>query len=219
MAPDRRASSADEAARSPTAYQEHQALRGPYRLYTREYPGVEPTLVLLLFEWPLAAAETGGMAAVTGGIRAFQAAQTAGPMPLEPTAAEAAAVAVTARNLFRREGEYWTVAFQGAVVRLRDAKGLRQLARVTEAFEGKPGVPGSGPDAATGVPGLVDPLTGRELQVLAMLAAGSPNRAIAKELFVTIFTVKKHVSHIFGKLGVANRTEAVARARDLGLIC
>src|SRR5215510_9977906 len=96
---------------------------------------------------------------------------------------------------------------------------LRQLARVAEAFEGKPGVPGSGPDAATGVPGLVDPLTGRELQVLAMLAAGTPNRAIAKELFVTIFTVKKHVSHIFGKLGVANRTEAVARARDLGLIC
>jgi len=178
---------------------------------------VEPTLVLLLFEWPLAAAETGGMAAVAGGIRAFQAAQTAGPMPLEPTAAEAAAVAVTARNLFRREGEYWTVAFQGAVVRLRDAKGLRHLARL-QAFEGKPGVPGSGPDAATRVPGLADPLTGRELQVLAMLAAGTPNRAIAGELFVTLATVKKHVSHILGKLGAANRTEAVARARDLGLI-
>ena len=51
-----------------------------------------------------------------------------------------------------------------------------------------------------------------------MLAAGEPNQAIAGELFVTLFTVKKHVSHILGKLGAANRTEAVARARDLGLI-
>ena len=217
MAPDRRASPADEDARSPTDYQEHQAPRGPYRLYTREYPGVEPPVVLLLFEWPLAAAETGGMAAVAGGVRAFQAAQTGGPMPLEPTAAEAAAVAGAARNLFRREGEYWTVAFEDAVVRLRDAKGLRHLAR-PQAFDGMPDVPGSGPDAATRGPGLVDPLTGRELEVLAMLAAGAPNRAIAKKLFVTVFTVKKHVSHILGKLDVTNRTEAVARAWELGLI-
>src|SRR5215471_8097068 len=100
------------------------------------------------------------------------------------------------------------------------ARGIpfRQLARVTEAFDGTPDVPGSRPDAPAGVPGLIDPLTGRELQVLAMLAEGTPNQAIAKELFVTVFTVKKHVSHILGKLGAANRTEAVARARDLGLI-
>ena len=88
------------------------------------------------------------------------------------------------------------------------------LARVVQAFDGKRAVPGSAP----GLPGLIDPLTGRELQVLAMLAAGEPNQAIANELFVTLFTVKKHVSHVLGKLGAANRTEAVARARDLGLI-
>jgi len=92
------------------------------------------------------------------------------------------------------------------------------LARVTQAFDGNPAVAGSAAAAAAGVPGLIDPLTGRELQVLAMLAAGEPNQAIAGELFVTLFTVKKHVSHILGKLGAANRTEAVARARDLGLI-
>jgi hypothetical protein len=126
MAPDRRASPADEAARSPSDYQEHQVPRGPYRLYAREYPGVEPTLVLLLLEWALAAAETGGMAAVAGEIWALQAARAGGPMPAEPTAAEAEA----SRNLFRREGEYWTVAYDGAVVRLRDAKGLRHLARL-----------------------------------------------------------------------------------------
>jgi LuxR family maltose regulon positive regulatory protein len=92
------------------------------------------------------------------------------------------------------------------------------LARLTQAFDGKPGVPGSGPGTATRVPGLIDPLTGRELQVLAMLAAGAPNQAIADELFVTLFTVKKHVSHVLRKLGAANRTEAVARARELDLI-
>ena len=50
-------------------------------------------------------------------------------MPAEPAAAEAAGPEA-ARNLFRREGEYWTVVFDGSVVRLRDAKGLRYLARL-----------------------------------------------------------------------------------------
>jgi LuxR family maltose regulon positive regulatory protein len=64
--------------------------------------------------------------------------------------------------------------------------------------------------------GLVAPA--RELQVLAMLAGGRSNQAIAAELVVALDTVKKHVSHVLGKLGAANRTEAVARARELGLI-
>ena len=51
-----------------------------------------------------------------------------------------------------------------------------------------------------------------------MLAAGTPNQAIAGELVITLDAVKKHVSRILGKLGAANRTEAVARARELGLI-
>ena len=68
------------------------------------------------------------------------------------------------------------------------------------------------------MPGLVEPLTSRELEVLEMLAAGLSNRAIASQLVVTLNTVKKHVSHVLGKLGAANRTEAVARARELGLI-
>jgi LuxR family maltose regulon positive regulatory protein len=92
------------------------------------------------------------------------------------------------------------------------------LARIVQAFNAEPGVPGSERRAAQAVPGLVEQLTSRELEVLGMLAAGTPNQVIAKELFVTLFTVKKHVSHILGKLGAANRTEAVARARELGLI-
>jgi LuxR family maltose regulon positive regulatory protein len=69
-----------------------------------------------------------------------------------------------------------------------------------------------------GPPGIVDPLTSREFEVLDMLAAGRSNQAIARELVVTLDTVKKHVGHVLGKLGAANRTEAVARARELNLI-
>jgi LuxR family maltose regulon positive regulatory protein len=53
---------------------------------------------------------------------------------------------------------------------------------------------------------------------VSMLAAGASNPRIAEELVVTVDTVKKHISHLLGKLGAANRTEAVVRARRLGLI-
>ena len=71
---------------------------------------------------------------------------------------------------------------------------------------------------ATAPPGLPEPLTDRETDVLRLIAAGKPNQQIARELVVTVDTVKKHVSHLLGKLGAANRTEAVTRARQLGLI-
>ena len=93
------------------------------------------------------------------------------------------------------------------------------LARLQRAFDvghTRPG-PRSG-TAPAAVPGLVDPLTSRELEVLEMLTAGRSNQAIAGQLVVTLDTVKKHVSHVLAKLGAANRTEAVTRARELGLI-
>jgi LuxR family maltose regulon positive regulatory protein len=67
-------------------------------------------------------------------------------------------------------------------------------------------------------PGLAEPLTDRETDVLRLIAAGKSNQRIARELVVTLDTVKKHVSHVLGKLGAANRTEAVTRARDLGVL-
>jgi LuxR family maltose regulon positive regulatory protein len=51
-----------------------------------------------------------------------------------------------------------------------------------------------------------------------MLAAGRSNQGIASQLVISLDTVKKHVSHLLGKLGATNRTEAVARGRELGLI-
>jgi LuxR family maltose regulon positive regulatory protein len=93
------------------------------------------------------------------------------------------------------------------------------LARLQRAFDvghTRPGLRSGTAPAA--VPGLVEQLTSRELEVLGMLAAGRSNQAIASELVITLDTVKKHVSHVLGKLGAANRTEAVTRARELGLI-
>ena len=72
--------------------------------------------------------------------------------------------------------------------------------------------------ATAAPPGLIEPLTDRELEVLRLIAAGRSNQRIARELFVSLDTVKKHVTHLLGKLGAANRTEAAARARQLGLI-
>ena len=72
--------------------------------------------------------------------------------------------------------------------------------------------------AAAAPPGLAEPLTDRELEVLRLLAAGRSNQRIAHDLVVALDTVKKHVTHVLGKLGAANRTEAAARARQLGLI-
>lgn len=68
------------------------------------------------------------------------------------------------------------------------------------------------------LPGMIEALTDRELEVLELIAAGRSNRAIAAALVVTLDTVKKHVSHVLLKLAVTNRTEAVARARELRLI-
>jgi LuxR family maltose regulon positive regulatory protein len=65
---------------------------------------------------------------------------------------------------------------------------------------------------------MVEPLTSRELEVLQLIAAGDSNRAIAEKLVITVSAVKKHCANIYGKLNVNSRTQAVARARQLGLL-
>ena len=91
------------------------------------------------------------------------------------------------------------------------------LAALLRACGPADAVPPQGRAAAV-PPGLAEPLTGRELEVLRLLAAGSSNQRIARDLFVAPDTVKKHVTHVLAKLGAANRTQAAARARQLGLI-
>jgi LuxR family maltose regulon positive regulatory protein len=65
---------------------------------------------------------------------------------------------------------------------------------------------------------LVDPLSPRELEVLQYIAQGKTNRAIATQLVISPGTVKAHTASIYRKLDVANRTEAAARARKLGIL-
>lgn len=65
---------------------------------------------------------------------------------------------------------------------------------------------------------LVEPLSERELEILRELARGASNREIAAQLFIAEGTVKNHVTNILGKLDVRDRTQAVLKAQELGLI-
>lgn len=65
---------------------------------------------------------------------------------------------------------------------------------------------------------LAEPLTEREIEILALIAEGYSNRSIADRLALAVSTVKWYVTHIHGKLGVSSRTQAIARARELQLI-
>jgi LuxR family maltose regulon positive regulatory protein len=64
----------------------------------------------------------------------------------------------------------------------------------------------------------LDPLTLRELEIMRLICKGYSNPEIASELVVTINTIKKHTSNIYGKLGVRSRTQAIARAHELNLL-
>ncbi len=65
---------------------------------------------------------------------------------------------------------------------------------------------------------LSEPLSERELEVLALIAAGNSNQEIAARLFVSMSTVKTHINKLYRKLDARSRTQALARARELGLI-
>jgi LuxR family transcriptional regulator, maltose regulon positive regulatory protein len=72
--------------------------------------------------------------------------------------------------------------------------------------------------SSLGFPSLLEPLTSQEQRVLHLLADGASNQQIAEHLVVSLVTVKKHMTNLLGKLGAANRTQAIARAREYGLL-
>ncbi|GAA3373519.1 response regulator transcription factor [Streptomyces racemochromogenes] len=95
-----------------------------------------------------------------------------------------------------------TVAAGGAVI------GSEIAARLSELLAG-----GRRRDAGQ----LFPSLTSREVEVLELIARGHDNRRIARELVLSEKTVRNHITHVFEKLQVTSRAEAVARARDAGL--
>ncbi|MCC6628231.1 MAG: helix-turn-helix transcriptional regulator [Chloroflexi bacterium] len=86
--------------------------------------------------------------------------------------------------------------------------------RLLSAF-GEPARPASTPAHAAG---LVEPLTGREVEILRLVAAGMRNQEIADQLVISPATIKRHLANAYGKLGVGHRTEAIVRANELNLL-
>jgi LuxR family maltose regulon positive regulatory protein len=97
------------------------------------------------------------------------------------------------------------VTVSGAAAALRDAV-LTRLGAASEA----PSLPEPEP--------LLEPLTERELAVLAELPTMRTNEEIARDFYVSVNTIKSHLSHLYRKLGVGTRRDAVRRARELGLL-
>ncbi len=94
-------------------------------------------------------------------------------------------------------------------------KRLGPAANATRLLEAFPAQPTSMAASSAHVPGL---LSKREIELLKLVASGCSNKEIASQLFISLATVKRHTVNIFNKMGVKNRTEAVARARELGLL-
>jgi len=101
----------------------------------------------------------------------------------------------------------------------RPADALKSASKQHNSAAGDPkGADKSSEAAFPSLQPLIEPLSQRELEVLRLIADGLSNREISERLFVALVTVKGHNQRIFGKLQVQRRTEAVARARELGLL-
>jgi LuxR family transcriptional regulator, maltose regulon positive regulatory protein len=110
-------------------------------------------------------------------------------------------------------------------IRATQGRATDYVERLLEAFEHgeAPLEPASSQDRQRTVPQpmpqpLIEPLSDREREVLELMATGASNQDIAEALVIAVNTVKRHARNIFDKLGVENRTQAVARARALGLL-
>jgi LuxR family transcriptional regulator, maltose regulon positive regulatory protein len=88
----------------------------------------------------------------------------------------------------------------------------------TMPLGGSRSTPSGDPPPGASRPPPVEPLTEREREVLRLIASGASNREIAAQLVVRLGTVKKHGYNLFGKLGVTSRTQAIVRARSLGML-
>lgn len=115
-------------------------------------------------------------------------------------------------RIFLEEGQSIQQLLKTLSARLIDQNLVNYSQRLLAAFAAEPT-----PAPAEKRP-QPSPLSRRELELLALIAAGKSNKEIASQLYISIGTVKRHTVNIFTKLDVRNRTEAVARAREMGLL-
>ncbi|NJR59442.1 MAG: LuxR family transcriptional regulator [Cyanobacteria bacterium CRU_2_1] len=112
-------------------------------------------------------------------------------------------------RLFLDEGKPMAELLQMVVSQNIHADAAKRLLTIFNSVEAK---------QSTLIQPFVEPLSGRELEVLRYLATGMSNQAIADQLFVSLAAVKWHTRNIYGKLSVTNRTQAVAKARETGIL-
>jgi LuxR family maltose regulon positive regulatory protein len=117
-------------------------------------------------------------------------------------------------RVFVDEGE----PMRSLLQRMKDeVRSARVKSYVTELLAAFPATVDLHPSALIPHP-LIEPLSEREREVLNLIAAGLSNHEIADKLIISLGTVKTHINNIFGKLDAKNRTQAVARARELNLL-
>jgi LuxR family maltose regulon positive regulatory protein len=124
-------------------------------------------------------------------------------------------------RLFVNEGESMRLLISDCGLRIGEhTPRLRSYVnRLLSAFGDRPGSALELPTEIRNPPSeMIEPLSERERQVLRLMAQGLSNREIGERLFLALSTVKGHSRIIFDKLQVRNRTEAVARGRELGLV-
>jgi DNA-binding NarL/FixJ family response regulator len=114
-----------------------------------------------------------------------------------------------------------TLDIAGAAVKTEIDRGIVRIPITVDAVLTTPAAAGASgspdEDSTSATRDLIEDLTPREHDVLALLADGLGNREIADRLGVSEHTVKFHLASIFGKLGASTRTEAVRKALELGL--
>jgi DNA-binding NarL/FixJ family response regulator len=151
-----------------------------------------------------------------------------GPAATRQIRANHPQVQVIALTTFDDDADVFAAIRAGAIgYLLKDASSERLMEAVRAAVRGEsvlePGVAAKLVSRVAQMPApvgdpLVAPLSGRELDVVRLLAGGRSNREIASALFLAEGTVKNHVTSALAKLGARDRTQAALRARELGLL-
>jgi LuxR family maltose regulon positive regulatory protein len=118
-------------------------------------------------------------------------------------------------RLFVDEGPPMAHLLYEALARGLEPGYVRQLLAAFPTAGSEPALSSPPPDVAAG---FVEPLSDREKEVLQLIAEGLTNQEVANRLYLSLHTVKVHARNIYGKLGVKNRTQAVAKAKALGIL-